>query len=169
MTDRTDEYTFHQTPVEVTEKLVPHVPHTPGDVWAEPFRGEGSFYDLFPDDVEKVWAEISQGRDFRDIAYSTVDWVVTNPPFRLETGVPGKRINAYWKIIDHLTTSGVRKGLALLGNDYCLSTLTPRRLGILKDRGWYINKIVVTNVKKWRGRYFFIILGREDNGFYCFE
>ena len=41
-----------------------------------------------------------------------------------------------------------------LGNDYCLSTLTPKRMKELNDNGLFLNKIVICNVKKWRGRYF---------------
>ena len=57
----------------------------------------------------------------------------------------------------------VRKGMALLGNDYCLSTFTPKRLKEINEKGIYIQKIIVCSVKKWRGRYFFILFSRNPN------
>jgi hypothetical protein len=58
-------------------------------------------------------------------------------------------------------TQKAKKGIAFLGNDACFGTLTPKRQQILKERGWGITKIIVCSVKKWRGRYFFLILERK--------
>jgi hypothetical protein len=60
----------------------------------------------------------------------------------------------------------VKKGMAFLGNDRCLATLTPRRLDILQNNGIYLHSIVVCNVKKWRGRYYFLIFKKEPSTFY---
>lgn len=46
----------------------------------DPCRGQGAFYNLFPDHCEKLWCEIAEGRDF--FAFSdSVDWIVSNPPW----------------------------------------------------------------------------------------
>jgi len=37
------------------------------------------------------------------------------------------------------------------------NALTPQRLKKYDDNGWKITKIVVVNVKKWFGRYYFIV------------
>ena len=94
------------------------------------------------------------------------DWVISNPPFRLEDNT-GKRENAYFTILDYFSTR-VRKGIAFLANDNCFSTLNPRRLQLLNNRGLYLQNIIVCNVKKWRGRYFFLIFGKNPNTFYKF-
>ena len=61
------------------------------------------------------------------------------------------------------------KGIAFLGNERCFSTLTPKRLKDLNDNhNLYIHKIIVCNIKKWRGRYFFIIFKKGRNDFYKF-
>ena len=155
-------YLFHQTPRKLANDLISHVPLEDGDIVLEPFKGEGAFYDSFPNNVTKEWCEIEQGRDWLSHT-DPVDWVVSNPPFRLDNG--DKRENAFFKILSHYSKK-VRKGIAFLGNDYCLSTLTPRRLDQLKADGLYIHKIVVCGVKKWRGRYFFIVFRKEPSTFY---
>jgi hypothetical protein len=156
-----DIYNFHQTPKELAKDLISIVPLVAGDRVVEPFKGEGAFYDAFPDFVSKDWAELEQGKDYRELT-EEYDWVITNPPFRLETN--GKRVNSFWFLLDYYTQKA-KKGIAFLGNDRCFSTLTPRRQAILKERGWKMTKVVVCSIKKWRGRYFFFILQKEGQGF----
>ena len=38
-----------------------------------------------------------------------------------------------------------------------MSTLTPRRQNILKEKGWGITHLTMCNVKQWRGRYFIMV------------
>lgn len=153
------DYHFHQTPRECAKDLIPFVPLVEGDIVAEPFKGEGAFYDHFPDYVVKKWAEKEQGIDYTTL--DDYDWVITNPPFRLDVG--GKLVNSFWPLIDYYSTRA-RKGIAFLGNDYCFSTLTPKRQAVLRERGWIMTKVVVCNIKKWRGRYFFFILQKGEGG-----
>jgi DNA modification methylase len=157
-----DTYLFHQTPTECAKDLIANVPLEEGDIVLEPFKGEGAFYNNFPDNTVKLWAELEQGIDYQSIN-EPYDWVITNPPFRLDMGV--KRVNSFWFLLDYYSTRA-RKGIAFLGNDSCFCTLTPRRIKILQERGWYIQKIMVCAVKKWRGRYFFFILQKKQNDFY---
>jgi hypothetical protein len=56
--------------------------------------------------------------------------------------------------------------MAFLVNDKCLSALTPKRLQELQNDGWYIQKLIVCAVKKWRGRYFYIIFQKKPCEFY---
>lgn len=154
-------YLLHQTPEELAKELITYCPIQAGDKVIEPFRGEGAFYNNFPANVVKEWAELEEGVDYTTL--TDCDWVITNPPFRLDSGT--KRVNSFWLIVNHYSTIA-KKGMAFLGNDNCFSALTPRRLQLLKDRGWYIQKIVVCAIKKWRGRYFFVIFEKQQNPFY---
>ena len=156
-----DTYLFHQTPPECARDLFPFVPIIMGDILLEPFKGDGAFFNVFPDNHPKLWAELEEGIDYRTIT-EPYDWVITNPPFKLNIG--DKETHAFWFLIDYYTTR-TRKGIAFLGNDSCLCTLTPKRMEILKSRGWGITKLVVTSIKKWRGRYFFIILEKNKPTF----
>ena len=153
----TDVYLFHQTPPECAIDLLALLPLQEGDTVLEPFRGEGAFYNNFPSFVQKDWAEITQGRDYKDIS-GTYDWVITNPPFRLETGT--RRVNSFYYLLDYYSRR-TKKGLAFLTNDKCFAAFTPRRIAELQSRGWAITKIIVCSIKKWRGRYFFLVFEKN--------
>lgn len=159
-----DVYLFHQTPGELAEVLMTYCDICSGDILCEPFRGEGAFYNMFPAENPKVWAEIQQGIDYTSLT-EPVDWVITNPPFRFETTTPGRRVNSFYVALNHFTKLA-RKGVAFLTNDKCFSCLTPRRIMLLQQDGWFLHKIIVCGVKKWRGRYFFIIFKRQPSSFF---
>ena len=153
----TDPYMFHQTPAECAKKLIETLPLQPTDRLYEPFRGEGAFYNNFPAANPKDWSEIRQDRDYT--AYTQeYDWVITNPPFKLS--VNNKHVNAFWYLLDYYTQRA-KVGVAFLANDYCLATLTPKRIALLQERGWGITALTICCIKKWRGRYFFIVLQKS--------
>jgi len=159
-----DPYFFHQTPETLCTELVKHIPDlTTEDVVFEPFSGEGNFVRAFPDNQNLITTEIQDGTDYKSIDLETtlIDWVISNPPFRLEEpdGEHGgtKRINAFFKLTEYFAGK-TNKGVAFLVNSNCLAALTPPRLKKLyEEKNVYIYKIVVCSVKKWRGRYYFII------------
>ena len=161
-----DVYYFHQTPEELCKQLLKFVPLVEGDRVLEPFRGEAHFFNNLPENTVNDWCEITEGRCYTSHD-KPIDWVVTNPPFRLETGT--RRVNSFYYLIDYYLKR-VNKGIAFLGNDRCFSTLTPKRILKMNEQGFFVNKIVVCNIKKWRGRYFWIIISRNNNDFYkCIE
>lgn len=155
-------YNFHQTPKELAKDLISHIPLIDGDIVLEPFKGEGAFYNSFPDTVQKEWCEIEDGKDWKSYE-GEIDWVISNPPFRLTTN--SKRENAFFTILNHYSTR-VRKGMAFLCNDKCFSTLTPKRIKNFNENGLYINKIIVCTVKQWRGRYFFMVFEKTNKNLY---
>lgn len=163
MNMKNETYYFHQTPELLCKELMKHVPLEDNDIVLEPFKGEGSFYNNFPNNVMKEWCEIQEGIDYQEYDKS-VDWVISNPPFKLES--KKGRINSFYYLLNYFA-SRVNKGIAFLGNDSCFSTLTPKRLKELNDKyDLYIHDIVVCNIKKWRGRYFFIIFKKGKSNFY---
>lgn len=66
------------TPRELAREIVEHF--GPSGKILDPSRGEGAFYDCFPDDAEKFYCELSEGTSFFDFT-EHVDWIVTNPPW----------------------------------------------------------------------------------------
>jgi hypothetical protein len=154
-------YFDHQTPSELAKDLISFITFEDGDVVLEPFRGEGAFYDAFPSNVVKEWTEIEDGRDYLSHE-GMIDHVITNPPFRVETGV--KRVNSFWIILNHFSNK-VRKSCAFLINEKCFSALTPKRIKILNNKGLHLHKIVTCSVKKWYGRYYFLIFKKEKCDF----
>jgi hypothetical protein len=153
-------YFLHQTPRKLAEDLVALTPLEAGDLVLEAFKGEGAFYDALPHFVRKEWCEATQGRDYKDFT-GTADWVVSNPPYRLVVE-DEKRVNALWLLLDYFSTR-VAKGIAFLINDKCFSTLTPKRLDTLAQRGLHLTNMVVCSVKKWRGRYYYVIFQKGDS------
>ena len=151
-------YFLHQTPSSLASDLIALTPLEEGDVVLEAFKGEGAFYNAFPNFVHKEWCEQSEGREYTDFK-STAHWVITNPPYRLTVG--DKRVNALWLLLDYFSTRVV-KGIGFLINDKCLSTLTPKRLETLAQRGLHLTKMVVCSVKKWRGRYYYILFEKRE-------
>ena len=157
-------YLFHQTPPELAKKLISLLPLQEGDVICEPFRGEGAFFNAIPEGCPRVWAEIKMGKDYKDIN-EEYDWVITNPPFRLEQD--NSRINGFWLTLDYFTQRA-KKGVAFLFNKKCLEALTPKRLQLLEQRGWSVQKIVVCSIKKWAGRYYFLVLTKEPSSSFLY-
>ena len=151
--NKDDTYYFHQTPTELAKDIVAKYNHLfqDGDILYEAFKGEGAFYNAFPNRCTKKWAEITEGKDYKE--ETDYDWVITNPPFRLDGGT-GR--NAFWELIDYFTQHA-KKGVIFLGNDYCMNTLTPLRQKTLRDRGGGLTHLLMVNVKKWRGRYFVLV------------
>jgi hypothetical protein len=156
---KNDTYYLHQTPNDLARDLINLLPLKPGDTILEPFKGEGAFYDNFPADCHKDWCEITEGRDYKT-HQGTADWVISNPPFRMEDS-NGKRVNCFFQLLEYYSTRA-NKGIAFLGNDYCFSTLTPIRMKKLNELGWYLQGYTICNVKKWRGRYFFMVFTKEQ-------
>jgi hypothetical protein len=152
-------YYLEQTPVELAKDIITRYDHlfSDGDVLYEPFRGEGAFFNNFPPRCTKKWAELEDGKDYK--SETDCDWVITNPPFRL-ANEDGKRRNAFWELINHFSDT-CRKGFIFVGNDRCISCLTPLRQRKLKDKGWCLTHISIANIKKWRGRYFVLIFEKS--------
>jgi hypothetical protein len=145
-------YYRDQTPPELCLRLIDFVPIERSDTAFEPFRGEGAFYNaLRQKTVHVTWSEIEDGIDYRDIS-GQFQWIVTNPPF-------GKN-GQFSKILMDLA-SRCTKGMAILGNQYCFTSLTPKRLKLLEGHGLLLTRVVVCNVKKWYGKYYFMIFTRD--------
>ena len=154
--DDQKKYENDQTPEELAKKLIQQIPLEEGDVLFEPFRGQGSFFNNFPDNCEKHWTEIKEDRDYRNFT-AMVDWIITNPPFRMESGK-----NCFFPLLKEFAPR-VRKGICFLGDARCLESLTPLRQKELNGLGLYLTKMTMCNVKRWRGRYFFLQLTKQPN------
>lgn len=68
------------TPTNIAKLIINKFPLS-GKV-LDAFKGKGSFYNNYPDTVEKDWCEIDEGRDFFEYN-EHVDWIITNPPYSI--------------------------------------------------------------------------------------
>lgn len=68
------------TPTEISKSIINKF-----DLYGivlDAFKGEGSFYNQYPDNVKKDWCEIKEGKDFFKYT-NKVDWIITNPPYSI--------------------------------------------------------------------------------------
>jgi len=108
---------------------------------------------------EKYECEIERGCDFYKWN-KKVDWVIGNPPFRDKK----EGENQIWKWINKASEIA-SKGMAFLINHKVFNTLTPTRLEILKNRGFYPFKLKIVADKRWFGRYYYLIFTKNKNDF----
>lgn len=110
------------------------------------------WYNNIPDYCIQCECEIEDGLDFMEWI-EQVDWTIGNPPF-----------HEGWKFLDKASQIS-SKGIAFLGNLNFWNSCLPNRFELLKERGFYLNKIHIVQDKRWFGRYYFLIFTKEKNNF----
>jgi hypothetical protein len=153
------DYFFHQTPCKLAKDLISQIDFTNIKNVYEPFAGEGAFYKNFPEGIPKFKSEIEDGEDFKDfeIEANEIHTIITNPPFQLN----GK--NAFFQLIMYFFNYKCVENVYFLCNDVCFGSLTPSRRKLMEDEGIFINEITTCAVKRWRGRYYFVLFSRKHN------
>lgn len=101
---------------------------------------------------EKYECEIDDGCNFYKWN-KKIDWTVGNPPF-----------HEGWKFLDKASQI-TNKGIAFLGNLNFWNSCLPNRFEVLKERGFYLNKIHIVQDFRWFGRYFYLIFTKNKNEF----
>ncbi len=103
--------------------------------WVDPFKHTGRYYNNFPEDVEKDWCEITQGRDALKYNY-TDTVVVSNPPYSILTPLLDKMAKDKAAVIS----------LLILNH-----ALTAPRLEKMEKAGYRLAGLTFCNVKGWFG------------------
>ena len=103
------------------------------EVWYDPFRNSGSYFNQFPAECAKVWSEILDGKDFFEYE-GTVDVICSNPPFSLMNRVLDKCMKLQPRVIS-----------LLMG---CLNLTLPRARR-MSGQGYHIRQLRMVNVKGW--------------------
>jgi hypothetical protein len=158
---KNERYYLDQTPESLAKRIIDSIVWKEGENVCEPFLGEGAFYNQLPEYVNKSYAEIEEGIDFRDIDYVSIDTIISNPPYDIKEG-PRKRKNGFYKILLHFAKTPVPR-IIFLCSQVCFNSLTPKRMRELNNNNLYIQSIVICNCKKWYGRYYLLTLTREPN------
>ena len=100
--------------------------------------------------------EIDEGKDF--LKYDKkVDWVVGNPPYKF-----------CWEFFEKAFDIA-NKGVGFLISINMFNKFTPKRLEEIKNKGFTMRKIAVVSVKRWYGRYYFVIFTKQENDFMVFS
>ena len=122
------------TPIELSKQHINMIDERyKHDIWFDPFKNSGSYYNNFPETCQKKWTEILEDKDFF-LFNEKVDVICSNPPFSLITPVLKKCIELQPTVI-----------ALLLGQ----LNLTPNRLKLMEDSGYFLTKIHMTRVKKF--------------------
>jgi len=129
------------TPEILAERLIKLIPLDKDDVVLSAAYGTGNFYKHYPGAKEYT-------TDFFHW-HKKVDWIIDNPPY--------SKLDRW---LDH-SADVCEKGFAYLIG---LHNLTPRRIGILEERGFFIKKIHLCKVFKWFGISAFIVWEKSPGG-----
>jgi hypothetical protein len=74
--------------------------------------------------------------------------------------------NCCYYFLEYFMTNFVSlKRIGFILNNACFQSLTPKRLQTLDKLGFTITKIIVFNVQKWYGRYYFVVFEKCCDGF----
>lgn len=155
MTKKTKDITFHYTNEQMVKDLLEYTPIS-GSVLDAGSGKNKIWYKILKDEEyskEVYECEIEDGIDFLTQWDKKVDWIVGNPPFHLG-----------WAFIDRASEIA-QKGIAFLGNLNFWNSCLPNRFEILKERGFYLQKIHIVQDKRWFGRYYYLIFTKEPNNF----
>ena len=120
------------TPPAVAKTMVELCKLRKDDSVLDPSRGNGVFFNLFPEFVRKDWCEITEGRDFFECE-DHFDWVIGNPPY------------SCWD--DWLEKT------CLIATNFCylfsFLNFTPTRLNKIYEKGFGLTKVHVVKVDWW--------------------
>jgi hypothetical protein len=145
---------------KMAKYLIDRIQFEEGDIVCEPCKGDGAFYDNLPNNVEKIWYEINEGRNYLEGEKQIVSHTLSNPPF-----VPRK---LFWDFMERAMETTTKKIYWLI-NLQSMNVFTPKRLEIMKSKNWYINSQHIVADKRWYGRYCWLEIGKNDNNYYSWK
>jgi len=141
------------TPVELAKKLIKRHSYKDTDIWLDPFKNDGSFYNNYPTD-KKDWCEILDNRDFFKYE-KPVDIISSNPPYSLLNDV-----------LDH-TLKICKKEFGYL---LAIHNITTARMEKINRAGFYLKSMFMTKIYKWFGFSVYFIFSKEiDNNLIDFD
>ena len=135
------------TPTELAKKHIEMIEYNDNDIWYDPFKNSGNYYNNFPND-NKLWSEILDGKDFFDFN-EKIDIICSNPPYSIINPILEKCIQLKPRIISFLIGMG---------------NLTTKRIEFMNNNGYGLYKIRMLKVHAWYGMSFIVHfeLGKEN-------
>jgi len=140
------------TPESAVKQHLELIDSTPNDVWLDPFKGKGAYYDMFPT-TNKDWCEITENRDF--FAYTTPCTIIcSNPPYSIIDAVLKHSIELNPRIISYLIGQG---------------NLTAKRIQYMNDNGYGLSKLHLTKIFKWYGMSLIVVFEKDKPNCISFD
>jgi len=138
------------TPKILAKKHIDMIDYEEDDVWYDPFKNTGNYYNQFPND-NKHWSEILEGQDFFEFDRK-VDIICSNPPYSMINKVLEKSISLNPRVISYLIGMG---------------NLTAKRIETMNNAGYGLKKVRMLKVRSWYGMSFIVHFEKDcDN---CIE
>ena len=122
------------TPLELSKKAIDMIDYDNDDIWYDPFKNNGSYYNQYPNECRKLFSEILEDKDFFDFN-ENITIISSNPPYSILDKVIKKSIDLRPRVINYLIG---------LGN------LT-RRIEMFNEAGYGLTKLHMCKVFKWYG------------------
>jgi hypothetical protein len=149
------------TPKELARTGIDMIEFRSDEVWYDPFRNSGSYFNQFPyDELMEIfpqfthaWSEILEGKDFFD--YKTqVDVICSNPPYSMID-----------KVLEHSVELKPRVIQYLLG----VGNLTAKRIEFMENAGYGITKFHMCKVFKWYGMSAIVTWEKGGTGIFSYD
>lgn len=122
------------TPLALSKVAIDMVEHASDDIWFDPFKNSGSYYNQFPNQ-NKVYTEILEDKDFF-LFTGKIDIICSNPPYSILDDVFKKSIELQPRVINYL-----------IG----INNLTAKRIELFERAGYGLTKLHMCKVFKWFG------------------
>lgn len=123
------------TPTLVAQTHIKSIDAKPDDIWYDPFRGKGVYYDNFPTE-NKLWTELSEGEDFFEVEEANADVICSNPPYSCMDAVLKKSVELKPRVISYLLLEG---------------KMTPKRIEYMNESGYGLTGMYMCKVFSWYG------------------
>ena len=133
------------TPLELAKSHIELHDVIEGEIWLDPCKNNGSYYNQFPSNVKKDYCEILENKDF--LTYEgKVDVIVQNPPYSM--------LDVWFKKCIELNP---RSFSMLIG----VGNLTARRVEWCENAGYGITKLRMLKVYKWYGMSYIVVFEKN--------
>ena len=137
------------TPLELAKKHIEMIEYKEDDIWYDPFKNSGNYYNQFPND-NKVWSEILEEEDFFEFDME-VDIICSNP-YSMINKVLEKCVSLKPRIISFLIGMG---------------NLTTQRIEKMNNWGYGLKQIRMLKVHSWYGMSFIVVFEKGSEN--CIE
>lgn len=141
------------TPLNLAKKHIELHDFNEGELWLDPCKNDGSYYNQFPEDVNKDYCEILENKDF--LTYEgNPDVIVQNPPYSM--------LDAWFKKNIDLNP---RCFSMLIG----INNLTTRRIEWCEKAGYGLTKMKMLKVWKWYGMSVIVVFEKNKPSIIDFD
>ena len=141
------------TPLELSKKAINMIDYDENDIWYDPFKNSGSYYNQYPIECKKLYSEILEGKDFFDFN-EKITIISSNPPYSFLDKVIEKSLSLEPKIINYLIGVG---------------NLTARRIEMFNKAGYGLTKLHMCKVYKWYGMSYIIQFEKDKDNIISFD